>query len=102
MSSSFNINHFVEKYSKTDFLLLFLFIFFILTVLLAFVKFVSQWPVLIIISFLISFIIYNHFSKDPDPVYVESKNMYKEIYQMPKIQSLLQNSILVNNSNHVN
>lgn len=98
-TSSFNINQFVEKYSKTEFILLFLFIFFIISVLLAFVKFVSQWPILIIISFLIAFVIYNHFSKNPDPIYTESKGMYDEFYNTPKVQSILKNSILLNNNN---
>ncbi len=97
--SSFDIHSFVEKYSKTEFVLLFLFIFFLLSILLAFVKFVSQWPVLLIISFLVAFVIYNHFSKNPDPIYVESKGMYDEFYQSPKVQSILKNSILLNNDN---
>ena len=97
----FNINDFIEKYSKREFLLLFLFIFFILSILLAFVKFVSQWPVLIIISFIISFVIYNQFSKNPDPMYVQSKNMYDDFYQNPNVQSILKNSILLNNENNV-
>ena len=96
---SFDINSFVEKYSKTDFVLLFLFIFFLLSILLAFVKFFSQWPILLIISFLVTFVIYNHFSKNPDPIYVESKEMYDEFYQSPHVQNILKNSILLNNDN---
>jgi hypothetical protein len=101
----FDINQFVEKYSKTEFILLFIFIFFILSIILAFVKFFSQWPILLFISFILAFIIYNHFSKNPDPIYVESKNMYSDLYSnnvKNKVKDLLNNSILVNgNSNHV-
>ncbi len=94
---NFDINKFVEKYSKTEFILLFIFTFFILSVLLAFVKFFSQWPILILISFILAFIIYNHFSKNPDPIYVESKSMYNEFYNSDKIKNILNNSILLNN-----
>ncbi len=101
----FDINQFVEKYSKTEFILLFIFIFFILSVILAFVKFFSQWPILLLISFILAFIIYNHFSKNPDPIYTESKNMYSEMYSTKigdKVKDLLNNSILLNgNSNNV-
>jgi hypothetical protein len=94
---NFDINKFVEKYSKTEFILLFIFTFFILSVLLAFVKFFSQWPILILISFILAFIIYNHFSKNPDPIYIESKSMYNEFYNSDKIKNILNNSILLNN-----
>lgn len=104
---SFDINKFVEKYTKTEFILLFIFIFFILSILLAFVKFFSQWPILILISFILAFIIYNHFSKNPDPIYIESKNMYKDLYTNnmtnkvgEKVKDLLNNSILLNNDNN--
>ncbi len=97
---SFDINKFVEKYTKTEFILLFIFIFFILSVILAFVKFFSQWPILLLISFILAFIIYNHFSKNPDPIYIESKNMYSDLYTnnvKEKVKNLLNNSILLNN-----
>ncbi len=100
----FDINQFVEKYSKTEFILLFIFIFFILSIVLAFVKFFSQWPILLFISFILAFVIYNHFSKNPDPIYTESKNMYSELYTSnvkDKVKDLLNNSILLNNSNNV-
>ncbi len=104
---SFDINKFVEKYTKTEFILLFIFIFFILSILLAFVKFFSQWPILILISFILAFIIYNHFSKNPDPIYIESKNMYQDLYTNnmtnkvgEKVKDLLNNSILLNNDNN--
>ena len=98
----FDINQFVEKYSKSEFILLFIFIFFMLSVILAFVKFFSQWPILILISFILAFVIYNHFSRNPDPIYVESKNMYSELYNSDKVKDLLNNSILLNgNSNNV-
>lgn len=104
---SFDINKFVEKYTKTEFILLFIFIFFILSILLAFVKFFSQWPILILISFILAFIIFNHFSKNPDPIYIESKNMYKDLYTNnmtnkvgEKVKDLLNNSILLNNDNN--
>ncbi len=100
---SFDINKFVEKYTKTEFILLFIFIFFILSILLAFVKFFSQWPILILISFILAFIIYNHFSKNPDPIYIESKNMYKDLYTNKvnkKVKDLLNNSILLNNDDN--
>lgn len=98
----FDINQFVEKYSKTEFILLFIFIFFMLSVILAFVKFFSQWPILLLISFILAFVIYNHFSKNPDPIYTESKNMYSELYNSDKVKDLLNNSILLNgNSNNV-
>ncbi len=98
----FNINNFVEKYSKTEFILLFIFIFFILSIILAFVKFFSQWPILLLISFILAFIIYNHFSKNPDPIYTESKNMYEDLYNKSDVKSLLQNSILLNQDNQIN
>ncbi len=101
----FDINQFVEKYSKTEFILLFIFIFFILSIILAFVKFFSQWPILLLISFILAFVIYNHFSKNPDPIYIQSKNMYSDLYKTEvgnKVKDLLNNSILVNgNSNDV-
>lgn len=98
----FDINQFVKKYSKTEFILLFIFIFFILSVILAFVKFFSQWPILLLISFILAFGIYNHFSKNPDPIYIESKNMYSDLYTNNVIKDLLNNSILLNgNSNNV-
>ncbi len=104
---NFDINKFVEKYTKTEFILLFIFIFFILSILLAFVKFFSQWPILILISFILAFIIFNHFSKNPDPIYIESKNMYKDLYTNnmtnkvgEKVKDLLNNSILLNNDNN--
>ena len=99
----FNINQFVEKYSKTEFILLFIFIFFILSIILAFVKFFSQWPILIFISFILAFTIYNHFSKNPDPIYIESKNMYSDFYKSDvgnKVKDLLNNSILLNNNSN--
>jgi hypothetical protein len=99
----FDINQFVEKYTKTEFILLFIFIFFILSIVMAFVKFFSQWPILIIISFIVSFILYNHFSKNPDPIYTETKNIYTDLYEKNStISSLLTNSILLNNNNNVN
>lgn len=96
---TFDINKFVEKYSKSEFILLFIFIFFILSIILAFVKFFSQWPILIIISFILAFVIYNHFSKNPDPIYIETKNMYSDLYNSDKVKNLLNNSILLNNNN---
>jgi hypothetical protein len=95
----FDINKFVEKYSKSEFILLFIFIFFILSIILAFVKFFSQWPILIIISFILAFVIYNHFSKNPDPIYIETKNIYSDLYNSDKVKNLLNNSILLNNNN---
>lgn len=92
----FDINQFVEKYSKTEFILLFIFIFFILSIILAFVKFFSQWPILLLISFILAFIIYNHFSKNPDPIYIESKDFYTNKVGK-KVTDLLNNSILLNN-----
>lgn len=99
---NFDINKFVEKYSKTEFILLFIFIFFILSILLAFVKFFSQWPILLLISFILAFVIYNHFSKNPDPIYIESKNMYEDLYNKSDVKSLLRNSILHNQDNQIN
>jgi hypothetical protein len=105
----FDINQFVQKYSKTEFILLFIFIFFILSIILAFVKFFSQWPILLLISFILAFVIYNHFSKNPDPIYIESKDFYTDLYTNnmtnkvgDKVKDLLKNSILLNgNSNNV-
>lgn len=103
---SFDLNEFVKKYSNTEFILLFIFIFFVLTVILAFVKFVSQWPVLILISFLISFLIYNHFSKNPDPLYNQTKDIMNYTLQKGSEEiskyDLLNNSILFNNDNQIN
>ena len=99
------MNQFVEKYSKTEFILLFIFIFFILSIILSFVKFFSQWPILLIISFILAFGIYNNFSKNPDPIYVESKSIYNDFYTKKvgeKVKDLLNNSILLNgNTNKV-
>jgi uncharacterized membrane protein len=101
----FDLNRFVKRYNNREFLLLFIFIFFVLSILLAFVKFVSQWPVLIIISFVVAFIIYNHFSESPDPNYVETQKIYQNMVEKsdPKngIQTILKNSILLNNDNRV-
>lgn len=95
------LNQFVQTYTKTEFLLLFVMIFFLLSILFAFVKFFSQWPILLIIAFILSFIIYNYYSKNPDPIYTESTNIYSQMYNHPKVQSLLQNSLLMKNDNEV-
>ncbi len=104
----FDLNRFVKRYNNREFLLLFIFIFFVLSILLAFVKFISQWPVLILFSFVVAFIIYNHFSDSPDPNYVETQKIYKDMMvksaasgSSEGIQSILKNSILLNNDNRV-
>lgn len=104
----FDLNRFVKRYNNREFILLFIFIFFVLSILLTFVKFISQWPVLILFSFVVAFIIYNHFSESPDPTYVETKKIYKDMAQksaangsMDSIQTILKNSILMNNDNRV-
>jgi type II secretory pathway component PulF len=94
-----DINTFVEKYTKTDFLLLVFVLFLILSILFAFVKFFSQWPILLILSFIIAFVIYNRYSKTPDPIYTETQQLYSQWYSHPKVQTLLQNSILMKNDN---
>lgn len=70
-----DLNYLVKMYSNTEFILLFVFIFFILSIVVSFVKFVSQWPVLVILSLVMAFFIYNAFSsqKDQDPYYQNSK-----------------------------
>ncbi len=94
-----DINSFVEKYTKTNFLLLLFAIFIALSILFAFVKFFSQWPILLILSFIIAFMIYNKYSKNPDPIYTESQQLYSQWYSHPKVQTILQNSLLMKNDN---
>ncbi len=94
-----DINRFVEKYTKTDFLLLVFALFLLLSILFAFVKFFSQWPILLILSFMIAFVIYNRYSKTPDPIYTETEQLYSQFYSHPKVQSLLQNSLLMKSDN---
>ena len=106
--AAFDLNQFVKRYNNREFLLLFLFIFFVLSILLAFVKFISQWPILIIFSFIVAFIIYNHFSESPDPTYTDSQKIYKDMIEKSpgymsnaKIDSIFKSSILLNNDNRV-
>ena len=102
--AAFDLNQFVKRYNNREFLLLFVFIFFVLSILLAFVKFISQWPILIIFSFVVAFIIYNHFSESPDPTYTETQKIYKDMIDKSPgymTDSILKSSILVNNDNRV-
>lgn len=78
-----DINHWVKRYSNTEFFLLFFFVFFVLSVIVSFVKFVSQWPVLVIVSLVVAFVIYNAFSgaKDQDPYYRNSKAYVENVWE---------------------
>lgn len=103
----FDLNNFVKRYNNREFILLFIFIFFVLSILLAFVKFISQWPILIIFSFIVAFIIYNHFSPTPDPNYVETQKIYQDMLvkgsqaKSKDLNAIFKESILYNNDNRV-
>jgi c-di-AMP phosphodiesterase-like protein len=80
---AFDLNHWVKRYSNTEFILLFLFVFFVLSVIVSFVKFASQWPVLVVVSFVVAFVIYNAFSgaKEQDPYYRDSKAYVENVWE---------------------
>ncbi len=60
----FDLNTFIKNYSNKNFLILYIIVFVVLFILFLFIKFFSQLPILIIITFFISSVIYNKVKKN--------------------------------------
>jgi hypothetical protein len=62
----FDLNQFIKKYSNKNFIILYFIVFIVLFVLFSFIKFFSQLPILIIITFIISSLIFNKVKKNTE------------------------------------
>jgi uncharacterized membrane protein len=55
-----NIQNLKDKYLNQKFITIFIIIFIILFIFFSFLKFLGQWPMLLIISFFLTYYLYNN------------------------------------------